>query len=347
MVTNPPPTPTFSTQLQRKGFQIYYSLDSTGYEQSVVFGLIAAGLLLHTSKDYGDFSEYFRSIRSQRLPVLSALGMSSEVSLLSASLLHDLNTYFQSRPWSYLFQDQVLPPKHNAQIWNEIADCCMMHLTWYESTSTGVITHTYAGSEEWKVFVTLAEERPKMYLLVLREFEGVPGKGFPFYSNDVRGLESMSIGRENDAVDTSELTTYKKLAGLQSDLINNLLSIVTHIGTTPPSISSKLDAIRDIHTRIQSLPHNIDSQSIHRILNSPHPPVSSQSVHPASNTCVCCNTPWSPSLLWKSDHGCAFCYQCCIRQKNRTDCLHCHRGISSEDQKKLRLFATISLDRGS
>ena len=329
-------------QLQAVGFQARFEVSYWEEDQSGFYSVLASALSLHVNRNYAETSDILTHLWSERLPSFYQAADSCEPTVLGKALRSDLYQHFQQCPWASLIRQGKVPSRTNAKIWTMLADYCALQLIWYEVTSAGRITHIYApaSANTWRVFITLAEERFRLYLIVHKDCEGTPRLGFPFYSSRSESANIPILGVENDAVDHIEELSYKALSRYQGDIINILLQVISRIDTLPADSTSTKDRIRVLYQRIQTAPNYIDAPALQSFLRLSERIDSSQQL--PTNACICCKLVWSASLLCRFEHGHALCVNCCFVHRDIKACF-CQAKISQRDMREIQQYATISL----
>lgn len=336
----------FLRSLQSQGFRIHRKEYFSAENQSGFYSVLATALHLHCTKDYGALNTHFSQLWSERFPSFCRLDYSEAPATLAGALLYDLVEQFQGRPWADLLRRGQVPSKANKQVWTEIVDYCAVHLTWVEATSTGTVTHSYVSEKAgtWILFVTVAEEKPFLHLLVPEDFDKTTHTGYPFYASVPEKLNSpVSEKRNQGEVQSSKVTTRA-----QADIINHLLGLVVH--SLPAGTKVLQDQLSVLYKRTQPLSPSIDSAAFTAFLQLSEPtvPAVRHSYTPLSaNACVSCERLWSPSTLWRAEHGCALCNSCCFKQSGQPICIACKTPLSSRDNHSLSRFATISVNKAN
>lgn len=335
-------TSSLLAQLQAVGFQARFEASYWEEEQSGFYSVLAAALSLHVNRNYGETSDILTHLWSERLPSFYKAAGSWDSAILGNALRSDLHQHFQHCPWASLICQGKVPSSTSAKIWTLLADYCAFQLIWYEVTSAGIITHMYAtaSADTWRVFVTLAEERSRLYLIVHKDCEDTPRLGFPFYSLRSESANIPILGVENDAIDRTKELSYEALSRYQGDIINTLLQVISRIDTLPAHSKSTKNQIRVLYQRIQTAPNYIDAQALQSFLGLSERVDSSQQL--PTNACICCRRSWSASLLCRFEHGHALCVNCCFVHKNIKACF-CQAEISQRDMREIQQYATISL----
>lgn len=337
-------TSDFFPSLQSQGFRIRQKEYFSAENQSGFYSVLAAALHLHCAKDYGELSTYFSQLWSQRFPSFYSLGYSETPATLAAALRADLYAQFQSKSWADLMRRGQVPSKASAKVWTEIMDYCAVQLTWVEATSTGLVTHSYApeSAGTWMLFVTVAEKKPFLHLLVHRDFDETTRPGFPFYASVPENINSPASQKRNH----QEVQSSKEITRTQADIINHLLGFL--VNSLPAGTKTLQDQLRVLLKRTQPLSPSIDSAAFTAFLQLSEPitpTVRHSSPQLPANACVSCKILWCPSTLWRAEHGCALCNSCCFQQNGKPICLACKTPLSGSDHHSLRRFATISVNQ--
>lgn len=334
----------FLVQLQAQGFKVQFAVPFSEEEQSGFYSVLAAALSLQQSQNYPEVGPYLAHLWTERLPSFSKVAHLQDLATQGSALLSDLEQHFQSASWVFLIRKGKIPPKSNAKIWTTLADYCAFQLIWYEATSAGVITHRYGygDTEPLRVILTLAEERPCLYLMVHVNFSGAPRAGFPFYVPALENVEIPILGVENDTSDHLEEKAEEALAHWQADIINTLLQLLSQIGVLPTDTKPFQHQIRALYESLQPFPHSINTAAIQAFLSLEETAASPQPY--PSNACFSCKTVWSTSFLCQLEHGHSLCFSCCSRLQDISACL-CGVPLSPQDQKKRRQYSAISLGK--
>ena len=333
----------FLARLQVLGFRTQFAVCFSEEEQSEFYSVLAAALTLHRSQSYPEFSPYLAHLWAERLPSFSKVAHSQDLAVLGSALLSDITQQFQNAPWVSLLHKGKIPNKACAKIWTTLADYCAFQLIWYEATSTGIITHRYASgnAESWSVILTLAEERPRLYLVVHVDFWGAPRVGFPFYASARESVKVPILGVENDTDDHLEEKAQRALARWQADIINTLLQLLSQVPVLPADTTPLQDQIRVLYQRLQSLPNSINIAAIQAFLGL----ADTAEQHP-QHECIFCREIFSSSAFYQLEHGHAICYGCCFSKKSISAC-PCGVPLSLQDQKKKQLYATMSVRKAT
>ena len=330
---------SFLVDLHSQGFGVHLSVPFEA-NQSGFYSLLAAAFGLHRAKDYGELSSYLEQLWSQRFPTWWRGEDRGDLEGLGKALRKDLWEGFRREPWANLILSGQTPDKANEQMWTSIMDFCSVQLTWVEMTSSGRSVRTYAPAkpETWRLFVTMAEELPFLYLLVHRDFEGPPKSGYPFYS-------SLLERKDIEPVPPVQSQSCEGAVHIQAEIINLLLGIFSHLNSLPADSKPLQDHVNTLYRRIQPLSSSINPTSLQAFLHltETKPPVP-LSPRLSPNACVSCGTIWSPGTLWRAEHGCALCMKCCFQQKDRPACL-CTKPLSTRDQATLKMFVNITVDK--
>lgn len=336
----------FLLSLQIQGYSVYLSVQFTE-NQSGFYSLLAAAMGLHRAKDYGELNGYLRQLWSQRFPNYWGIEDMEDWERLGNALRMDIYERFQSETWANLLLLQQVPDKASEAIWTSLMDYLSIQLTWVEMTSTDRSLRTYApaSTETLRLFVTFAQESPWLHLLTHRDFGGTARPGFPFFASPQEWEY-----REERPIYTVKNQACKTVTHIQAEIINNLLRIYSHTDSLPADSKPQQTYVNTLYRHIQPLSSSIDSTALQgflRLTEVKPPSVSVSSPTLPTNACVSCEKVWSPSALWRAEHGCALCMKCCFQQKDGSACLKCRKPLSIRDFKTLKMFDNLTVSKFS
>ena len=192
------PTTSFLTELTSQNYSYWFSFDFT--VEKTFFQALGHGILCHSQVHYKEIGGYIDRTWTPKVQSLLTAAEQfppdqryanpaywQEIGNKTAQIAIQSFTEAGKIEQANMIKQGKCPGKENSVAYKSLMKHLNLCLTWYEWTSTGIITHVFYNSDtknDISLFINLAQEGNRLYLLFHRDFQlrsTILTQCFPYY----------------------------------------------------------------------------------------------------------------------------------------------------------------------